>query len=162
MGRRFGPDTFWYESRLETHPVPGRGLGLFPKESPFHMFYDGEYVCEYEGESIIMQEGKERHARLKAAGNSKCYIFEEEHRNKKICIDATVDDGRMDRLINHSRHWPNLYVKHEKIHGLVCVLFFALKDIRPGEEFTYDYGDRSLQSLERNCNRVMMMFPFLK
>ena len=45
-----------------------------------------------------MQEGKERHARLREAGNSACYIFEAEHGNEKICIDATVDDGRKGRL----------------------------------------------------------------
>ena len=62
------------------------------------MFYEGEYVCEYWGERISMQEGKERHARLREAGNSACYIFEAEHGNEKICIDATVDDGRKGRL----------------------------------------------------------------
>ena len=90
----------------------------------------------------------EPHAKLKAAGNSQCYIFEAEHRNEKICIDATVDDGRMGRLINHSQHQPNICVRQEKIDGKVCVLFSALKDIGPGKEFTYDYGDRRLQSLE--------------
>ena len=106
-----------------------------------------------------MQEGKECHARLREAGNSACYIFEAEHQNEKICIDATVDDRRKGRLINHSWHWLNLRVKHEKIDGIVRVQFFALKDILPRKEFTYDYGDRSLQSLERNHNREVMMFP---
>ena len=69
------------ESRSESHPVTGRGLRLYPNESPFHMFYEGEYVCEYWGEHISMQERKERHAPLKARGDSACYIFEAEHRN---------------------------------------------------------------------------------
>ena len=62
-------------------------------------------------------------------------------------IDASNNDGRMGRLINHSMH-PN--IKPNVIEGVVprnggrprpYVYFTAITDIAKGEELLFNYGD---------------------
>ena len=138
------------EDRLEARMVPGKVWGVFPKSSLFHMFHEGEYVCEYVGERISMEEGKKRQAEMEERGDNRCYIFEVEHRRKRFCIDATNDDGRMGRLINHSRLHPNLRRSTLDIDNDVHLVLFALRDIPHGEELLYDYNDRSKQARKDN------------
>ena len=89
----------------------GKGKGVFLDSSLFNMLHKGEYVCEYVGEHIDPELGELRHAEYKARGDIGSYIFEVQHENQKFCIDATKDDGRMGRLINHSRTNPNIRSK---------------------------------------------------
>ena len=138
------------EDKLEARPVEGKGWGVFPKSSLFHLIKENEFVCEYSGERISMEEGRKRQAALKEQGDSRCYIFEVEHGSKKLCIDATHDDGRTGRLISHSRLHPNLRHTTNVIDGQVHLVFFAMRDIQRGEELTYDYNDRSKQARRDN------------
>ena len=59
-------------------------------------------------------------------------------------IDATEESGRYGRLVNHSRANKNLRVKVEKGPRL---FMYALRDIEPGTELLYDYGERSKATL---------------
>ena len=93
---------------MEKRLVPGKGWGVFPKLSRFHKIRQYDYVAEYVGAHISVEEGEKRRLALEAKGDKRCYIFEVQHGKKKVCIDATEDDGRLGRLINHSRLQPNL------------------------------------------------------
>ena len=62
-------------------------------------------------------------------------------------IDATKEDGSFGRLINHSRTNPNIKSQTIDVDSIPHLIFYAIKDIKPGEELSYDYGDRTATSL---------------
>lgn len=61
-------------------------------------------------------------------------------------VDATAESDRLGRLVNHSRN-GNLNTKTVVIENIPHLVLIAKEDIQPGEEVTYDYGDRSKESL---------------
>ena len=71
-------------------------------------------------------------------------------------IDATAESGRLGRLLNHSRTDPNCYTKvvwfrnemRRPKQEMPHLTIVARRDIQPGEELTYDYGDKEKQSLK--------------
>lgn len=91
-----------------------------------------------------------------------CYMFK---LNNEIIIDATLK-GNAARFINHSCN-PNCTAKHvsltlgtrgESQH----IIIFAMKNIKPGEELTYDYrfsnnnGTIPCYCNSINCTKFMM------
>lgn len=61
-----------------------------------------------------------------------------------VCsIDASVDDGSLGRLVNDDVN-PNAKVRIISISRIPHLCLFALRDIQPGEEITYDYGGYDL------------------
>ncbi|KAI3354602.1 hypothetical protein L3Q82_019106, partial [Scortum barcoo] len=56
-------------------------------------------------------------------------------------VDAAKEDGSLGRLISDEHVNPNSKMKTIKIDGKPHLCLFALKDISPGEEITYNYGD---------------------
>lgn len=95
------------------------GLGLFAT----HAYKKGERIIEYVGRVISKDE--EYTSRSK-------YLFEV---NRRTTIDGKP---RMNiaGYINHSCK-PNCEPEIERAH----VYIDAIKNINPGEEFTYDYGE---------------------
>jgi len=83
-------------------------------------------IGEFEGEVIGLRE-----ARRRAKGRSIVAIVELE----RHALDAT-DTGRGFRYINHSCA-PNTYIRCTPVRAE----FYALRDIRAGEELTADYGE---------------------
>lgn len=63
-------------------------------------------------------------------------------------IDATEEDNRLGRLINHSKSKPNLTVKLVASDKRPYICLFAAMDIPVGTEILYDYGDRSSSSVQ--------------
>lgn len=59
-------------------------------------------------------------------------------------LDATKDDGSLARLVNDSKYFPNSKHKQMEIDGSPRLCLFALKNIAPGEEIRYFYGDDGL------------------
>lgn len=62
-------------------------------------------------------------------------------------MDATAESGRLGRLVNHSRN-GNLATRTISLDGKPHLVLIAKDDIAIGEEVTYDYGDRSKESLK--------------
>ena len=89
-------------------------------------FKHGRKIAEYTGERISDLEAQRR------AGRAKLRICDIDGR---WSLDGSRG-GNGTHYINHSCA-PNAYMK--TIHG--HVLFFALRDIRRGEEITIDYED---------------------
>jgi SET domain-containing protein len=98
-------------------------------------FLRGRKIAEYEGERISAREAKRR------AHRAKLRICEVD---AKWSIDGSRG-GNGTHYINHSCE-PNSYMKI--IYG--HILFYALRDIRPGEEITIDYVE-TLHSDEKRC-----------
>ncbi len=95
------------------------GLGLFATRS----FKKGERIIEYFGRVISKEE--EYSSRSK-------YLFEIHSRKT---IDGATREN-IARYINHSCK-PNC--EPELVRGRIFI--DAIKTIKPGDEFTYDYGE---------------------
>lgn len=57
-------------------------------------------------------------------------------------MDATKDNGRMGRLLNHSKKNANVLTKVIEVDSYPYLCLIAARDIPKGEELLYDYGDR--------------------
>lgn len=64
-------------------------------------------------------------------------------------IDATAETGKLGRLVNHSRN-GNLTTKTVPIGKTPHLVLIAKEDLPEGTEVTYDYGDRSKESLQHH------------
>ncbi|XP_030371630.1 histone-lysine N-methyltransferase PR-Set7 [Scaptodrosophila lebanonensis] len=120
----------------------GKGRGVVADRH----FKRNEFVIEYVGDLIPITEASERERRYALDENTGCYMYYFKHKNQQYCIDATVDTGKLGRLINHSRN-GNLMTKVVVIKQRPHLVLLAKDDIEPGEELTYDYGDRSKEAL---------------
>lgn len=95
------------------------GLGLFATRS----FKKGERIIEYVGRTLTNAE--EYSSRSK-------YLFEV---NSRKTIDGAIRSN-IARYINHSCT-PNC--EPEIVRG--CIFIDAVKNIKEGQELTYDYGE---------------------
>jgi len=96
------------------------GLGLFAAEP----IKRDEFVVEYTGEVITTDEADERQGK---------YLFDI---NSKWVIDGSPRTN-LARYINHSCK-PNCEPEVDERKKRVYI--YAIKNIKPGEELTYDYG----------------------
>jgi SET domain-containing protein len=90
----------------------------------------GERIIEYVGEIITWKEAQRRHPHNPKDPNHTFYF----HVDEKRVIDA-AHGGNSSRWINHSCN-PNCEADEED--GRVFIK--ALRNIKPGEELSYDYG----------------------
>ncbi|KAL3463318.1 hypothetical protein BJX64DRAFT_127622 [Aspergillus heterothallicus] len=126
--------------KLEIFHTGMRGFGL---RSP-DFIRAGQFIDLYLGEVITTRHADERE-KAAAARNAPSYLFS---------LDFLVDDddiyvvdgcnfGGATRFINHSCN-PNCKMfTVSRNHGdeyLYDLAFFAVKDIQPGTEFTFDYN----------------------
>jgi SET domain-containing protein len=115
---------------IGTSPIDGRGCFAtvyFPK---------GRKIAEFTGEKIFRREAARRlrgRRKLRICGLDSYWS-----------IDGNVG-GNGTQYINHSCE-PNCYTRI--IHG--HIIFFALRDIQPGEEITLDY-EISYHSNDKKC-----------
>jgi histone-lysine N-methyltransferase SETMAR len=115
----------------------GKGFGL--KSDTILM--KGDFICEYAGEVLSMEEAR---SRVKANTGKMNYIFVlNEHLSHGHVLKTYVDPtmiGNIGRYINHSCQ-PNAVVVPVRTDNPVPKLcIFALKVIHVGEEITFDYG----------------------
>lgn len=102
----------------------------------------GEFICEYAGEVLSMEEAK---CRTQANNGKMNYVFVlNEHISEGCVLKTYVDPtkiGNIGRYINHSCQ-PNAVVVPVRTNNPVPKLcIFALKVIHHGDEITFDYGD---------------------
>lgn len=93
-----------------------------------------EYVGEIIGQKVADKREKEYEASNRLQYKSACYFFKIDKDN---IIDATRKGG-IARFVNHSCQ-PNCVAKIITVRSEKKVVFFATRDINPGEEITYDY-----------------------
>ncbi len=95
----------------------------------------GTRVIEYTGEKIGKRESerraRERLTRSRSTGEAAVYIF---NLNKRQDLDGSSPDN-LARLINHSCA-PNC----EAVQSRGRIWITAIRDIRAGEELSFNYG----------------------
>lgn len=94
----------------------------------------GEFVIEYVGEVIDDKTCEERLWYMKHQGETNFYLCEI---SRDMVIDATYK-GNKSRYINHSCS-PNTEMQKWIIDGETRIGIFATRDIKKGEQLTYDY-----------------------
>ena len=132
------------EDGLEVKVIENKGRGVFATR----YFQKGDFVCEYAGEMISYQQAKKREEMYGKDPSIGCYMYFFEHKSKSYCVDATAETSRLGRLLNHSKLGGNCHTKLFEIGARPYLILVASRDIRPGEEMTYDYGDRNKSSIE--------------
>ena len=112
--------------RIQTRRSGVHGKGVFAVQD----IAEGEPIIEYTGEIISWQEAQDRHPHDPAQPNHTFYFHVDEDR----VIDANYG-GNSSRWINHSCD-PNCFADEQG--GRIFIT--ALRNIRAGEELSYDYG----------------------
>ena len=110
---------------LEVRKSPIYGRGCFALTH----FAARKKIAEYEGE--LIRGNRRIYARLKDKRIIKVIWL-----NDDTAIDGAVG-GNATAYINHSCE-PNAYMR---VSPGERIIFFALRDIKPGEEITMDYRD---------------------
>ena len=127
---------------LSIHDFSGKGRGVVAEKN----FSHGEFVIEYRGELITIEEAKIREAKYASQNISDSYMYYFKNKGVRLCIDATIESSDMGRLINHSRTKANLTTRIILVHGTPRLVFFAKGHIKKNSELLYDYGDRRKQA----------------
>lgn len=91
----------------------------------------GDFLLTYTGKVITKKEGENLEE-----GFSSGYRFF----YRDLCVDASEEDGRLGRLVNHGSK-KEINCKMKLIGEVLCL--FATRDIHEGEELLYDYGLKS-------------------
>lgn len=115
----------------------------------------GSFVCEYVGEVIKNEEAEKRGKIYDAEG--KTYLFDLDYNDREqnpFTVDAAVY-GNISHFINHSCE-PNLAVFAVWINclepNLPKLALFATRNIRNGEEITFDYMCQSLKGKKNSSH----------
>ncbi|RNA14328.1 N-lysine methyltransferase SETD8-like isoform X1 [Brachionus plicatilis] len=131
------------EDGLEIRHMNEKGRGIFACK----YFKKGDFVCEYAGEMISYQVAKKREELYAQDLSIGCYMYFFEYKAKIWCIDATSETQRLGRLLNHSKTEGNCRTQLFEIGSKPHLILVAARDIEPGEEMLYDYGDRNKNSI---------------
>lgn len=118
----------------------GRGWGV----KTIKPIFKGQYICQYVGEVITAEEAEYRGKTYDAEGRT--YLFDLDiNATPESSALYTIDAGKygnISHFINHSCN-PNAGVWTVWVNCLdpdiPIIAFFALSDIAPGEEITFDY-----------------------
>ncbi|XP_068991886.1 histone-lysine N-methyltransferase SETMAR [Neodiprion pinetum] len=134
----------------------------------------GQFICEYAGEVIGIEEAKCR-IETNKRGKSMNYVLTVSehliHRTIKTYIDPKFF-GNIGRYCNHSCE-PNATLVPVRIEGIVPRLcLFASSDIGEGEEITFNYAGEEANSVHNlsdtpclcgssNCVRYLPHHPIM-
>lgn len=115
---------------VERFMTQNKGWGVKTKQT----LKKGTYILEYVGEVVTEREFKERMATL--------YTRDTHHYCLNLDGGLVIDGHRSGsdaRFVNHSCS-PNCEIQKWSVNGLFRMALFAMRDIEPGEELTYDYN----------------------
>ncbi|XP_054637986.1 uncharacterized protein LOC129185220 isoform X2 [Dunckerocampus dactyliophorus] len=105
-----------------------KGRGVFTQE----YIEPKSFVVEYRG-VLSLSKGHD--------DKNNNYLFDFKLNGQHYCIDALKEDGTLGRLVNDDHINPNCKMKKILVKGRPHLCLFALKEIFPGEEISYNYGD---------------------
>ncbi|XP_063353720.1 histone-lysine N-methyltransferase EHMT2-like [Pelmatolapia mariae] len=121
---------------LDIHYINAfKGRGIFTTVP----FQKGDFLLEYRGKLITKDECERRHRVYH--DSLKVFMFEFKFDGKLWCVDASQEDGSLGRLVNDNHISPSAKMKILNINGKPHLCLFASRDISPGEEIDYNYGD---------------------
>jgi SET domain-containing protein len=113
------------------------GWGVYARQ-PIHK---NTRIVTYDGEKITNEESLKREVRYLGRGHIWCFKL-----NRHYVRDAGVG-GNIARYINHSCT-PNCYTR--VIGDQIWII--AARNIRKGEELTYDYCTDGVGSIKCRCS----------
>jgi SET domain-containing protein len=113
-----------------------QGWGVFATEP----IAKNKRIIDYAGEKIRNRESLKREVRYLKRGHIWCFKL-----NRLYVRDAAVG-GNVARFINHSCA-PNCYTR--VIGDTIWII--AARNIRKGEELTYDYSTDGVGSIQCRC-----------
>ncbi|XP_074468762.1 uncharacterized protein LOC141753956 isoform X2 [Sebastes fasciatus] len=114
-------------------PFKGRGVVTHESIEP------SAFVVEYWGNIFSHRETR----RKKCGDTLNNYLFDFSWNGTKWRVDAANEDGTLGRLANDNHTSPNCEMKIIVYEGKPHLCLFAVTEISPGEEITYNYGDSS-------------------
>lgn len=126
--------------------IRGKGKGVISTR----FIKRGEFICEYVGELLTHEQAMEREDVYNKRGLKVGYMFYFQSKGKRCCIDATEDNSRMGRLINHSRLDANLKPRLIVVDDVPRLFFTATRDITANTELQYPYGENRAEILKEN------------
>ena len=88
----------------------------------------GEFICKYDGKLCscgVLCKNQKEYEKLGAGS----YILEFKFKEKQWAIDATLEDGSIGRLINHSKKFKNVKPVVGQEQGVPFIYFLALTNI---------------------------------
>lgn len=126
----------YFDKEIRKGIHPPVSIRLIDSEVGYGVFADKKippctYVGEYTG---VVQARKPKQLREK----KHCLRYTIWEGKKNFAIDAE-EKGNFTRFINHSIK-PNLGLQAIYWRGIPRMIFVALKEIRAGGQFTFDYG----------------------
>jgi len=113
-----------------------QGWGVFATQS----IPKNKRIVTYDGEKIRNKESLKREARYLKKGHIWCFKL-----NRLFVRDAAVG-GNVARYINHACE-PNCYTR--VIGDTIWII--AARNIRKGEELTYDYSTDGEKTIQCRC-----------
>uniref|UniRef100_A0ACD5W5U5 Uncharacterized protein n=1 Tax=Avena sativa TaxID=4498 RepID=A0ACD5W5U5_AVESA len=108
-----------------------KGYGLQLQEE----VSEGRFLIEYVGEVLDITAYESRQRYYASKGQKHFYFMT---LNGGEVIDACTK-GNLGRFINHSCS-PNCRTEKWMVNGEVCIGIFAMRNIKKGEELTFDYN----------------------
>ncbi|CAN0928431.1 Histone-lysine N-methyltransferase ASHH2 [Linum grandiflorum] len=108
-----------------------KGFGLRMQED----ISKGKFLIEYVGEVLDMRAYEARQKEYAAKGHKHFYFMT---LDGSEVIDACAK-GNLGRFINHSCD-PNCRTEKWVVNGEICIGMFAVRNIKKGEELTFDYN----------------------
>ena len=123
---------------IEKRRSPIQGWGVFATQ-PINK---NKRIVHYAGEKITNRESLKREERYLRRGHIWCFKL-----NRLYVRDAAVG-GNVARYINHSCT-PNCYT--QVIDDTIWII--AARNIRKGEELTYDYSTDGVGTIRCRCSR---------
>nr|CAB3446871.1 unnamed protein product [Digitaria exilis] len=108
-----------------------KGFGLQLQED----VTEGRFLIEYVGEVLDITSYESRQSYYASKGQKHFYFMA---LNGGEVIDACTK-GNLGRFINHSCS-PNCRTEKWMVNGEVCIGIFAMRNIKKGEELTFDYN----------------------
>ncbi|XP_052783093.1 N-lysine methyltransferase KMT5A-A-like [Mya arenaria] len=111
-----------------------KGFGVFSETR----FNAGDFLLQYCGERISAEEGRRRLNKI--GTENKCFFYE--FQGEQLCIDAE-DSDRLCQMVNNAPDTDvNAVMKLKVFSNREYLCLFAVKNIEPGEELLYNYGDK--------------------
>ncbi|XP_070820331.1 histone-lysine N-methyltransferase NSD3 isoform X3 [Chaetodon trifascialis] len=130
-------------AETEVVKTDGRGWGLRTSQA----LRKGDFVCEYVGEVIDSEECQQR---IKRAHENHVTNFYMLTLTKDRVIDAGPK-GNSSRFMNHSCS-PNCETQKWTVNGDVRIGLFALCDIEPNAELTFNYNLHCVGNRRTSCH----------
>lgn len=134
-------------SNLQVANVGEKGFGLITKK----MINKGQFICEYAGEIISIDEARRRFEINKNDSSMNYVLVVSEHIGEQIivtCIDPKYF-GNIGRYCNHSCQ-PNANLVPVRVESVIPRLcLFASRDIESGEEITFNYASGVVNSVHQ-------------